>query len=146
MDNTKTLIEKAHQNKIPVYYMLFTEQEGSFRAKDQPLWQVHPYIPPLESDRIIIKYKADSFLETDLNSFLQKEEITDLILTGLQTEYCVDTTVRSAFSHGYKVTLVRDAHSTFDSEIMTADTIIAHHNLILTQFADIIDTKDVNFI
>jgi nicotinamidase-related amidase len=71
------------------------------RAKNQPLWQVHPQIAPKEKDRIIVKYHADSFFETDLHALLQKDGITDIIVCGVQTEFCVDTTIRSAFSHGY---------------------------------------------
>lgn len=145
LDNTQKLIEKARICEVPVYYILFTEQEGSMRAKNQPLWQVHPQIAPKEKDRIIVKYHADSFFETDLHALLQKDGITDIIVCGVQTEFCVDTTIRSAFSYGYHSTLAMDAHSTFDSELLKAEAIISHHNSILTQFTDIITTDDIDF-
>ena len=50
------------------------------------------------------------------------------------TEYCVDTTSRRAVSMGYDVTLVGDAHTTFDNELLTAAQIIAHHNALLNGF------------
>jgi len=50
---------------------------------------------------------------------------------GLQTEYCIYTTCRRAFSLGYVVILVKNAHSTWDSSCLTAQQIIWHHNYVL---------------
>ena len=50
------------------------------------------------------------------------------------TEYCIDTTVRRAFSLGYDVTLVADGHLTVDSGVLTFDQIISHHNSLLDGF------------
>jgi len=57
--------------------------------------------------------------------------IKKLVITGLQTEYCVDTTCRRAYSLGYDVVLVKDAHSTWDSGDLSAQQIIDHHNNVL---------------
>jgi len=116
VENTKLLIQKAREAGAPIHYILFTEKGESPRAKDQPLWQIHPEIAPKEQDHIVVKYHADSFLETDLKQKLVKEQITDLVICGVQTEYCVDTTIKSAFSHGFRCELAVDAHSTYDSE------------------------------
>ncbi|MHA2364674.1 MAG: isochorismatase family protein, partial [Candidatus Hodarchaeales archaeon] len=58
-------------------------------------------------------------------------KIENLIIVGLQTEYCIDTTVRRAFSEEFNVTLVKDTHSTWNSSKLTAQQIIDHHNSIL---------------
>jgi len=47
---------------------------------------------------------------------------------GAQTEVCVDTTCRRAFSLGFEVTLVSDGHSTWENATLTADQIIRHTN------------------
>ncbi len=54
--------------------------------------------------------------------------IAKLVVAGIQTECCVDTTCRRASSLGYQTTLVRDAHSTWDSRTLSAAQIITHHN------------------
>lgn len=135
--NTKHLIEKARQANAPIFYVLYTETGESPRAEGQPLWQILPEIVPQAQDHRIIKYHADSFLKTDLCSMLQGMNINDVVICGVQTEFCVDTTCKSAFSHGLRVELAMDGHSTFDSEILSAEQIIAHHNGILAQFAQI---------
>ncbi|MBV9330399.1 MAG: isochorismatase family protein [Alphaproteobacteria bacterium] len=69
-----------------------------------------------------------------------------LIVCGMQTEYCVDTTVRAAHALGYKVTLVSDAHSTGNTQALSAGDIIAHHNLTLAgDFAEVIPAESVRF-
>ena len=74
---------------------------------------------------------------------LQEKEIEHVILSGMQTEYCVDTTTRRACSEGYKVTLVSDAHSTFNTEVLRAEDIVKHHNIVLGAFADVVAVKDL---
>lgn len=145
LENISQLIQKARITGIPVYYILYTEGEGSPRAEGEPLWQVHPEIAPRETDRMIVKYHADSFLKTDLHRRLQQDDVDTVIICGIQTEFCIDTTVKSAYSYGYHVVLPKDGHSTFDSEQLRAETIIAHHNAILDQFADIIPLEEVDF-
>jgi len=146
VEKVKELIKKAKDANAPVYYVMYTELEGSPRAENQPLWQIHPEISPTAQDKVIIKYHADSFYETNLDKLLRDDEIGTIVLCGVQTEFCVDTTVKSAYSHGYKVELASDCHSTYDSSLMIAEQIIAHHNAILDQFAKIFSAEEITFI
>jgi nicotinamidase-related amidase len=63
-----------------------------------------------------------------------KRGVTNLVVAGGMTEYCVDTTCRRATSLGYDVTLAGDAHLTRDNGVLTAANIIAHHNFVLDDF------------
>lgn len=93
-----------------------------------------------------MKYHADSFHETDLQEHLKAMHVKKLVIVGIQTEFCVDTTCRRAFSLGYETILVADGHSTFDSDLLTASQIIAHHNMVLgSQFAELKQAADVEF-
>ena len=77
---------------------------------------------------------CDSFLNTNLHDELGARGIEKLIICGMQTDYCIDTTCRRAASLGYAVELVKEGHSTFDHEELEAGRIIAHHNRILRSF------------
>ncbi|CAH1213162.1 Streptothricin hydrolase [Paenibacillus plantiphilus] len=145
LENTKQLIDNARKANSPVFYVMFTERQGSLRSENEPLWQAHEQIAPLGHDPIIIKYYADSFLDSELNHQLRDQGIDTLVICGVQTEYCVDTTVKSSYSHGYKVELAEDCHSTYDSDHLTAEQIINHHNSILTQFATMVRSSEVQF-
>jgi nicotinamidase-related amidase len=85
----------------------------------------------------------NSFHRTDLQKLLYERGVERLVICGLQTEYCVDTTLRQALSLGYRVVLASDAHSTVDGVLMAAQ-IIAHHNHTfrnMNSFGPLIEVK-----
>jgi nicotinamidase-related amidase len=65
----------------------------------------------------------------------QAHQITELVICGLQSEFCVDTTTRRALALGYPVTLVADGHSTRDNGVLSAAQITAHHNHTLANIS-----------
>ncbi len=143
LEQIKLMILNARAEGAPVFYIMYTEKGESYRAEGKPLWQVHPEIVPEKEDVIVVKYFADSFFETDLESKLRESQINQLVLCGVQTEFCVDTTCRCAFSRGFEIELAEDGHSTYDSELLRAEQIIQHHNQVLRQFAAV---KPANLI
>ena len=64
---------------------------------------------------------------------------------GVQTENCISSTCHHARIAGYEITLIRDGHSTFDTDLINAEQIIAHYNDILSDFADVIPADQVQF-
>ena len=101
---------------------------------------------PWCADVVVQKRHPDSFQGTTLRQELASRTIERLVITGIQTEYCVDTTCRRAYSLGYDVTLVKDAHSTWDSDHLTASQVIAHHNDVLGGwFAALKEASEVEF-
>src|SRR5262249_4421090 len=98
-----------------------------------PGFPIHPTIAPAEGDLVVQKRASDSFYETTLQRELDARGVTHLVITGAQTEFCVDTTCRRAASLGYGVTLVADGHTTGDRGTMTTAQIVAYHNAILPQ-------------
>lgn len=126
--NIGKLIEHARAAGVPVIYIQHTDDEAE---RGTPGWQIHPAVAPKSSETVIEKRTPDSFHETILQAMLQSKGITNLVIAGLQTEYCIDTTTRRAFSLGYEVMLVSDGHSTWPGDDLTAEQIIAHHNRVL---------------
>jgi nicotinamidase-related amidase len=125
------LIAKARAAGVPVIYVQHSGSEGHPLHPQAPGWPLHPAIAPLEGELVIHKHDPDSFQETDLQRELEARGIERLVVAGIQTEFCVDTTCRRAYSLGYDVTLVQDGHSTWDSQEFRAPQIIAHHNRVL---------------
>lgn len=146
INNLKALIQKAKNANVPVIYIQHMYKDFPLMEKGQPLWEVHPEIKPAQDDIVIEKHHADAFLDSVLDETLKNHHITNLVITGLQTAYCVDTTCRRAFSKGYKNVLISDGHSTLDSDILSAEQIIAHHNSVLSsQFAELKTTSEIEF-
>lgn len=130
LERIKMLLDRARSKGVPVVFVQHTEDDGPFQG-DQALWAIHDLIKPLEDEAVVRKNYWDSFMETTLEDELKKIGTDQLIICGMQTDYCVDTTTRSAFARGYKNNiLVSDGHTTFDESYLDAKTIIDHHNNI----------------
>ncbi|PJN58990.1 cysteine hydrolase family protein [Bacillus mycoides] len=143
LETLQNLIEECRSNSIPIIYVQHNGPKNHPLEKGTAGWQVHAAIAPQDGDSIVEKTTPDSFHKTNLNELLQEKGIEHVIISGMQTEYCVDTTTRRAFSEGYKVTLVSDAHSTFDTDVLCAEDIVKHHNVVFGSFADVITLKDL---
>ena len=82
--------------------------EGTFGA------EISGRIRPQPEDNVIIKRYPNSFLETELDAYLKSLQVDTLIICGMMTHMCVDTTVRAAMDYGYQVKLAADACATMD--------------------------------
>ncbi|MFC4559204.1 cysteine hydrolase family protein [Virgibacillus kekensis] len=145
LDRLSGLSDKARLAKRPVFYVQHNEAAGEPLEHGTHGWEIHPQIAPRENDVIIQKNTPDSFFETSLDQELRDRNITNVYLAGIQSEICVDTTCRRAFSMGYEVTLISDTHSTWDTKELTAQQIINHHNGLLRWFAEVQPSSEINF-
>ena len=93
-------------------------------------WHLLPALAVRPGDHVMEKAAADAFLETPLDAWLREQGVTELLITGYATEYCVDTTVRAAASRGYDVWVAADAHTTRDRAPFRAVDIREHHNFV----------------
>lgn len=98
-----------------------------------------------QTDASFVKRHSSAFYDTPLSEKLDELGVDGIVVCGLQTELCVDSTVRHAYTLGLPVTLVGDAHSTYDSEILSAEQIIAHHNAVLSTYATVVKAAAVRF-
>jgi nicotinamidase-related amidase len=131
---TKSLIQKARVSKVPVIYVQNNGGKGDPDEYGSEGWKIHPSIAPMEEDILVQKETPDAFHKTNLCETLESRSIRNIVVAGLQTEYCVDTTCRRAFSLGHDVILVKDAHSTWDTPMLKAEQVIKHHNSVLAGF------------
>jgi nicotinamidase-related amidase len=121
---------KARTANIPVIFIQHEAKSGPLEF-NSPTWQLATGLHVESTDLRIRKTTPDSFLYTELESTLRGYAITDLIICGMHTEFCVDTTTRRALALGYPVTLVSDAHTTEGNEHVTPRQVIEHHNATL---------------
>lgn len=108
---------------------------------------IHPRLTPHDDETVITKPLPSSFDKTDLHAFLQARGITTLILAGLMTHMCVETTARSAAPLGYAVIVAADACASRDLPAYDGQEIVSHeevHRNALTaladRFADVLST------
>jgi nicotinamidase-related amidase len=77
-------------------------------------------LTPLDGEIVIHKSGKGAFCRTDLEMILQQQNITHLIITGVTTEVCVQTTMREANDRGYECLLVEDATESYFPEFKRA--------------------------
>ena len=89
---------------------------------------------PQSDDLVVHKTSCDAFLDTDLAALLEQNGVGRVIVTGCATDYCVDTTIRSALARGYPTIVPSDGHTTADRSYLPAQKIIEHHNFVWSDF------------
>ncbi|MEP7084336.1 MAG: cysteine hydrolase family protein [Betaproteobacteria bacterium] len=130
VERINQLAAKARAVGAPVVFIQHEEQDGPLQF-DTPGWQLFERLDVHPEDIRIRKTACDAFYRTELRSQLESRGIGKLIVCGLQSEFCVDSTVRGALAQGYPVVLVADAHTTLDNGVLSAAQISAHHNVTL---------------
>ncbi|KAI4218843.1 MAG: hypothetical protein L6R36_008719, partial [Xanthoria steineri] len=84
-------------------------------AKGSQDWELMPDIATLATandNPIVHKNTYDAFLNTDLAALLEAKKVERVVVCGVMTDCCCDTTARSAFNRGYETWLVKDACGT----------------------------------
>jgi nicotinamidase-related amidase len=117
--------------------VVFVQHEGppgDAHHPSQPGFEILPDLRVEPGDLRVRKRSCDAFLDTSLQDDLAAASVGELIVTGCATDFCVDTTVRSALARGYATIAPRDGHTTSDRAHLDARTIIEHHNAIWADF------------
>jgi nicotinamidase-related amidase len=139
--DTMGVIERI--NRLSDYFranndkVIFIQHDGTKEncfLPDTHEWELLQELNKSTDDIIVSKTANDSFYETGLALMLEKESITELVITGSATDFCVDATVKSALTKDYDITVIADAHTASDRPFMTAETVINHYNWLWDDF------------
>ena len=141
------LIGQAREAGAPIFAARHTGPAGSPIEAGSALWQLLPQlrIDPSQ-DTLFDKTRPSCFFNTGLGERLDDVGVTRLVIVGLKTQYCIDTTCRLAADMGFEAVLVADAHTCMDTPALSAEAIIAHHNATLSgPFVTLSNAVDVRF-
>ena len=153
---TKELIDFCIANLIPVFYTEAIREPSGIDL----LTRVHRLLPvtreerlkvpicvrgtwdaetideikPANSDHVVIKRRDSAFQDTELRVWLQSEGINTLIICGVDTSICVETSLRDAFNIGYDVILISDATASGTSKHYetTLERVRDYYGLVMT--------------
>ena len=135
------VIERARDAGMPVVYIRHGDEE---LVEGTPAWEIAAEITPLPGERIVDKHHRDSFRETPLHDVLTEMNVDHVIVCGMQTEFCVDATLREADRRGYRVTLVEEGTATYPVEGATEAQIQAQvHRVARGSVANIVPSSDL---
>ena len=132
------LSELFRAHGLPVIFIQHNGRKQNFCAPGSKGWEILDELIRKPGDQVISKEANDAFYQTQLHLFLQMNRINELIITGCATDFCVDSTVKSALVHDYNLTIISDAHTTADRPFLEASKVIEYYNWI---WADLIPTE-----
>ena len=142
--NVRKLIETARACGIEVLYVQHDAGEGSGFSVGDEGFEIADAVAPKPDEKVFVKTINSCFGNKDFAAYLEASKEEDLMIVGLQTNFCIDATVKSAFERGYYVAVPEGAHSTFDNPYMSGETTCAYyfHEVWPGLFADCVSMDD----
>jgi len=97
------------------------------RHKSDKGFAIHKNVEPLSDEKVITKEKVNSFQNTDLLEYLKTNNISRLVIIGMQTHMCLEAAVRAANDLGFECIVIHDACATrdlkFNDKIVKAEDV-----------------------
>lgn len=144
------LLSAFRKKGLPVIHIqhLSTRAGAAFLLPGTSGIEFHQNVKPLPGEAVIRKNFPNSFRDTGLSSLLQQKRTERLVICGMMSQMCVDTTVRAAFDAGYQCVVAHDACAarslTFHEIPVPAEHVHAAYMAALgAVFAKVISTDEI---
>ncbi len=125
---------KARHARTPVIFVQHESTSG-YLEHGTADWQLANGLEVQAMDIKMRKTTPDAFLRTGLDELLRGKSIQTLVICGMHSEFCVDTTTRRALALGYPVVLVSDGHTSAGNAAISPAQVIAHENATLSNIS-----------
>ncbi len=126
VENVKQLIAYARKSEVEVVYV--RHDDGFELTKGVDGFEIFRDFAPVEKDKIFDKHVNSAFKETGLVEYLRSKGESKVMIVGLQTEYCIDATIKCGFEHGFEIIVPAYCNSTVDNELLTAEQSYNYYN------------------
>ena len=105
------LLDAFRRKSLPIIHVqhISTRPGATFFLPDTAGVQIHECVAPLAGETVIQKHFPNSFRETRLLEHLRSLEVTRLVIAGMMTQMCIDTSTRAAADLGFQCLLAHDA-------------------------------------
>lgn len=114
LQEAAALLTRAREAGIPIFHVRHDAGPGSPYDITAPIGQISDEVAPQDNEPVITKAYPSSFVGTDLQAQLEAAGVKDVVLAGFMTHMCINSTARSAFSLGFRPTVVASATATRD--------------------------------
>jgi len=125
------LIGAAHASGKEVIYVRHDGGVGDPLEQATPGWELFSSLLPTGMERIFDKKYSSAFKETGLREYLTGRGIEQLVICGMQTEYCIDSSVKAAFEHNFSVLIPSGATTTYTNPFLTGERLIAYYEKMI---------------
>ncbi|WP_281540964.1 isochorismatase family protein [Maribacter aestuarii] len=124
------LAELFRKMDFPV---IFIQHDGSGAGefeKNTWEWELLDELKIKPTDIRLDKYANDVFYKSELQDKLTELKTQELLITGCATDFCVESTIQSALTKDYNITVVADGHTTGERPHISAEKVIRHYNWV----------------
>ena len=128
LNRTLRLVEAARKNGVEVVFVQHDAGPGSGMSAGDEAFELIDELHPEPGEKVFVKTINSCFGNQDFMTYLEQQEDRRLMIIGLQTNYCIDATVKSAFERGFDVIIPEGTNSTFDNNYMSAETTVRYYN------------------
>ncbi|AKA67801.1 cysteine hydrolase family protein [Clostridium scatologenes] len=128
VSNVKEIIHKARENNIEVIYIRHDDGIGNELTKGNDGFEIYEKFQPMSNEKIFDKKVNSAFKKTGLLEYLMDKGEKDIIIVGLQTDYCIDATIKCGFEHGFNIIVPAYSNTTVDNKFMSAEQSYEYYN------------------
>ena len=149
LSNIKKVLQHFRNQGFPIIHVqhINTREGATFFMPNTEGAAIHKELTPQENEYLVVKHAPNSFFETTLSDILKDEAITDVVMCGMMSHLCIDTTARAFKDFAIPVTLLADActtkNLTWQGKIIPAETV---HDVFMValngMFANVINTLE----
>lgn len=128
VSNVKTLIHAARDNGKEVIYVRHDDGVDEPLTKGKDGYEIYDEFKPTQGEKIFDKTVNSAFRGTGLLEYLKEKGEKELMIVGLQTDYCIDATIKCGFEHGFTIIVPEYANTTVDNSFMIAEYSYKYYN------------------
>ncbi|KAH9323551.1 hypothetical protein KI387_018190 [Taxus chinensis] len=111
------VVYTRHSHKDPSDYGMLGEWWNDIIHDGTPDAEIMPEVDRKATDKLVHKHTYSGFYNTDLEKYLHEQGKTEVIITGVMTNLCCETTARDAFLRGFRVFFSSDATATLNKDL-----------------------------
>lgn len=128
VSNVKKIIHEARANDVEVIYVRHDDGIGTELTKGNDGFEIYEEFRPINKEKIFDKDVNSAFKGTGLLEYLIDKGEKDVIIVGLQTDYCIDATVKCGFEHGFNIIIPAHSNTTVNNKFMLAEDSYKYYN------------------
>jgi nicotinamidase-related amidase len=88
-----------------------------------PESEIHPDLAPTPDEKVVLKHRYSAFYNTDLEIVLRCLKVEDVVVSGVMTNMCCESTARDAYYRDYRVFFLADATGSINEEMHLASLV-----------------------
>jgi nicotinamidase-related amidase len=132
LPNVKRLIEAFRRAGRPVIFTRHVHHPDHLDSGIMGWWwegmclegspesEVHPDLAPLPGEKVVFKHRYSAFYDTDLETVLRCLKVEDVVVSGIMSNLCCESTARDAYYRDYRVFFPADATGSVTEELHVA--------------------------